>query len=29
MKKLTEHFGDLSLIDIVYANDEEDSAILV
>jgi hypothetical protein len=29
MEKLTEHFGDLSLIDIVYANDIEDSAVLV
>ena len=29
MGKLTEHFGDLSLIDIVYANDIEDSAVLV
>ena len=29
MKKITEYFGDLSLIDIVYANDKEDSAVLV
>ncbi|MBR5210892.1 MAG: hypothetical protein IKV67_13690, partial [Paludibacteraceae bacterium] len=29
MGKLTEHFGDLSLIDIVYADDEKNCAVLV
>ena len=29
MGKLTEHFGDLSLIDIVYADDEKNYAVLV
>lgn len=28
-KKLTTHFGDLSLIDLMYARPEEDCAVLV
>ena len=29
MGKITEQFGDLSLIDVVYANDEKNCAVLV
>lgn len=29
VKKITSHFGDLSLIDLMYARPEEDCAVLV
>ena len=28
VKKITSHFGDLSLIDLMYARPEEDCAVL-